>query len=230
MRSLSSFTLKSLTGLLLLVCLSCTSPPKEKVLNFSGFLGDYSGFRPSPDGSGSWTYQRPALDLTPYRTLMVDPLVVWNNPDPQKGGINPVDLWQLQLTFRDRIVKALGNGFPVVDHPGPHVLRLRAALTDVMGTRPHSNLNAPGPLLPLVNDLLVQSTETLTSTRFLIGQATLEAELLNSQTGERLIGYIENRESSGTYVSDNPHDLGPIVEIFDYWAQKLRHRLESGRK
>ncbi len=77
-------------------------------------------------------------------------------------------------------------------------------------------------------DLLMRSTETLFSTNILEGKATLEAELLDSQTGERLIGYVEKRESSKTY-SDNRHNLGPVVEIFDYWAKKLRQRLDLVR-
>jgi len=151
------------------------------------------------------------------------------NCDPKYGGINDVDAWQLRLTFRDRIVKALGNDYPVVDHPGPHVLRVRAALTDVADEKAHSNANSPGPLLPLAGDLLLRSTETLVSTNILRGKASLEAELLDSQSGERLVGYIEKRESSTTYVSDDRHNLAPIVEIFDYWAKKLRQRLDKAR-
>jgi len=135
----------------------------------------------------------------------------------------------LQLTFRDRIVKALGDEYLVVDRPGSHVLRVRAALTDVAGDKAHSNVNSPGPLLPLAGELLIRSTETLVSTNILRGKATLEAEVLDAQSGERLVGYIEKRESSTSYVSDDRHNLGPIVEIFDYWAQKLRQRLDRAR-
>lgn len=215
--------------MLVLFCLSCGSGPKEKELNFSGFLGDYSGFRPSSDGSGSWSYEKPGLNLSAYQTLMIDPLVVWNNPDPKDGGINAVDLWQLQLTFRERIVKALDNGYTVVDQPGPNVLRLRAALTDVAGDKAHTDVNTPGSVLPLTGNLLLRATETLASTNFIVGYASVEAELLDSETHERLVGYIDKRKSSKTYVSDNPHALGPIVEIFDYWGQKLRRRLDRGR-
>lgn len=229
MKALSLGILRGISGLLMLFCLSCVSAPKEQPLTFSGFLGNYSGFRPSPDESGSWTYEKPGLELKRYQTVIVDPLVIWNNPDPKHGGINDLDAWQLRVTFRDRIVKALGKNYPVVDQPGPHVLRIRAALTDVAGDKAHSNVNSPGPLAPMTGELLLRSTETLFSTNILEGKASLEAELLDSQTGDRLIGYIEKRESSKTYT-DNRHNLGPIVEIFDYWAKKLRHRLDKARE
>ena len=173
MRSLSPNHLKHVAGLLVLLCLSCVSAPKEQPLNFSGFLGHYSGFRPSPDESGSWMYEKPGLNLKIYQSVMVDPLVVWNNPDPKKGGINDVDVWKLQLTFRDRIVKALGNDYPVVDQPGPQVLRIRAGLTDVADDKAHSNVDSPGPILPMAGELLLRSTETLFTTNILEGKATL---------------------------------------------------------
>lgn len=214
-------------GLLVLLCLSCSSAPKDQPINFSGFLGYYTGFRPSPNEDGSWLYEKPGLNLSPYKRVMVDPLVIWNNPHPQKGGINDVDAWKLQLTFRDRVIKALGKDYPVVDQPGPNVLRVRAAVTNVAEEKAKSK--SKSQLLAATDDLLRRSTETLFSTNILEGKASLEAELLNAQTGERLLGYIENRESSRNYVSDDRHNLGPIVEIFDYWAQKLRQRLERGR-
>ncbi|MDX1412343.1 MAG: DUF3313 domain-containing protein [Nitrospirales bacterium] len=215
--------------MLVLFCLSCTSAPKEQPITFSGFLGYYTGFRPSPNEDGSWMYEKPGLQLGLYHAVMVDPLVIWNNPDPKRGGINDVDAWKLQLTFRDRIVKTLGNAYPVVDQQGPNVLRIRAALTDVAEEKATSKANSPGPLLGATGDLLRRSTETLFSTNILAGKASLEAEILDSQTGERLIGYIEKRESSRNYVSDDRHNLGPIVDIFDYWAKKLRQRLDRAR-
>ncbi len=226
MRALRPHMWEGIAGILVLFCLSCTSAPKEQPIQFSGFLGYYTGFRPSPDEPGSWAYEKPGLDLRPYQTVMVDPLVIWNNPDPKKGGINDVDAWKLQLTFRDRIVKALGDAYSVADRPGPQVLRIRAALTDVAEDKAKSY--SQSRLLGATGDLLMRSTETLFSTNILEGKATLEAELLDSQTGERLVGYIEKRESSKTYT-DNRHNLGPIIEIFDYWAKKLRHRLDRAR-
>ena len=53
----------------------CTSPAPTKALNFSGFLGNYSGLRPAPDGSGAWNYRKPNVDFKPYTKIMLDPLV-----------------------------------------------------------------------------------------------------------------------------------------------------------
>ena len=156
---------------------------------------------------------------------MIDPLVFWTDSESNNDGVNAVDQWQLKLIFQKKMEQALKDKFTVVQEAGPEVLRLRSALTKVMESRPHAHLATPGPILPQAGDILVQATETLTSTRFLVGHATLEAEFLDSQSQERLIGYIETKESNRTYVNKNPHDLGPIVEILEYWTKQLRHQL-----
>ena len=204
---------------------SCASPPDDRLVTFSGFLEDYSGFRPASDESKAWTHRKTNLTLTPYTKIMVDSLVFWADPEADKDEVNAVDQWQLKLIFQKKMEEALKDRYLVVKEPGPEVIRLRSALTKVTETRPHSHLATPGPILPTANDVLLRATETLTSTRFLVGHATLEAEFLDSQSQERLIGYIETRESNKTYVNKNSHDLGPIVEILEYWTRQLGNQL-----
>ena len=205
----------------------CRSTPETTPYHFSGFLDDYSGFRPADDGSNAWRYLRPGRDLRPYNKIMIDPLVIWHSPESEYKGVSSLDMWQLGLTFHQKMVEALDGGYTVVNQPGSGVLRLRAALTDVVAGRPE--LGSPGPLLPLANDILLQTTEKITSTNLFVGQAAIEGELLDSQTNVRLAGYIEKRQSSKTYASRKETSVGPIIEIFDYWAKKLRRRLDEER-
>jgi hypothetical protein len=59
--------------------------------------------------------------------------------------------------------------------------------------------------------------------------AAIEAELLDSQTQERLVAYIDKRKSEKTVITKDKHSLGPVREIFNYWARKLRQRLDENR-
>ena len=211
-------------------CVNCASNPEETIITFSGFLEDYSGFRPAPDGGGAWTYRKPGTNLKPYTKIMIDPLVIWSGPDSKKEGINDMDLWRLELTFRDKMVQALKVRYTIVNKPGPEVLRLHAALTNIQETRPHAHIHTPGPVLPAASDFFVLATETLTSTRFLVGDASIEAEILDSFSHERLFGYIEHRESSKTYANKNPYTLAPFAEIFSYWGEDLRQRLDKAKR
>jgi hypothetical protein len=90
---------------------------------------------------------------------------------------------------------------------------------------------SPGPLLPVVGDIVSFTSKTITGTSAtaLSGNAAIEAELLDSQTQERLVAYIDKRKSEKTVITKDKHSLGPVREIFNYWARKLRQRLDENR-
>ncbi len=216
-----------LTCVLLSGIYGCASGPEP--LTFSGFLDNYSGIRPASDKSGAWVYRKPGLDFNPYTKIMLDPLVIWPSEHSSYKGMHTGRMWQLALAFHEQMSKALQDGYTIVQKPGPGVLRLRAALTEVNFVRPTDKTS--GPLLPLVGDIVMQTSKTITgsSVTTLSGNATIEAELLDSESQERLVAYIEKRKSEKTVITKDPSSLGPIREIFDFWARKLRQRLDEKR-
>jgi len=216
-----------LTFILLCGIQGCAS--ESTALTFSGFLENYSGIRPAPDESGAWVYRKPGVDFKPYTKIMLDPLVIWPSPNSPYGGINTGTMWQLALAFHDQMSKTLQDGYTIVQEPGPGVLRLRAALTEVHLVKPTHK--SPGPLLPMVGDIVMFTSQTISGVELtaLSGQAAIEAELLDSQTHVRLVAYIEKRKSETTVITKDPHSLGPIRGILNYWARKLRQRLDEER-
>jgi hypothetical protein len=196
-------------------------------LNFSGFLGNYTGLRPSPDESGAWSYRKPEANFKRYTKIILDPLVIWPSQNSAYGGIDALTAWKLALAFQERMSQALAGGYVIVKEPGPGVLRLRAALTEVILERP--TLASPGPLLPLANDILLQASEKISGMNALEGEAAIEAELLDAENQERLAAFVEKRMSSKILLTRDKDSLGPVLEIFDYWANKLRQRLDKER-
>ena len=216
-----------LTFVLLSGIHGCAS--KREPLTFSGFLENYSGIRPAPDESGAWMYRKPGVDFKPYTKIMLDPLVIWPSPNSPYGGINTGTMWQLALAFHDQMSKTLQDGYTIVQEPGPGVLRLRAALTEVNLVKPTHK--SPGPLLPLVGDIVMFTSQTISGVKLtaLSGQAAIEAELLDSQTHVRLAAYIEKRKSEKIVITKDTGSLGPVRDILEYWARKLRQRLDEER-
>jgi len=200
---------------------------KTASLEFSGFLGNYTGLRPSPDESGAWSYRKPDANFKRYTNIILDPLVIWPSQHSAYGGVDALTAWKLALAFQDRMSQALAGGYRIVKEPGPGVLRLRAALTDVM--LEHPKLASPGPLLPLANDILIQASEKISGMNALEGEAAIEAELLDAESQERLAAYVEKRVSSKVLLTQDKDSLGPVLEIFDYWSRKLRQRLDEER-
>lgn len=196
-------------------------------LDFSGFLGNYTGLRPAPDESGAWSYRKSGVDFKRYRHIMLDPLVIWPSRHSEYGGLDALTVWKLALGFQDRMNEALAGEYTIVQQAGPGVLRLRAALTDVK--LEHPTLASPGPLLPLAGDILIQASEKISGMNALEGEATIEAELLDAGTQERLAAYVEKRVSSKVLLTADKDSLGPVLEIFDYWAKKFRQRLDEER-
>ena len=215
------------TFILLSGLYGCAS--ERQPLTFSGFLDNYSGIRPAPDESGAWVYRKPGLDFKPYTKIMLDPLVIWPSVNSSYKGIHTGTIWQLALAFHEHMSKALQDGYTIVQEPGPGVLRLRAALTEVNLVRPTHK--ASGPLLPFIGDVVLFSTQTISGVNFtaLTGQAAIEAELLDSQTHVRLAAYIEKRKGEKTVITKDTGSLGPVRDILEYWARKLRQRLDEER-
>ena len=88
---------------------------------------------------------------------------------------------------------------------------------------------SPGPLIPLANDILIQASEKISGLNALEGEAAIEAELLDAQSHERLAAYVEKRVSSHVLLTKNKDSLGPILDLFSYWAKRFRQRLDEAR-
>jgi uncharacterized protein DUF3313 len=213
--------------LCLIISLQGCASTSSKPLNFSGFLENYSGLRPAADGSGAWNYRKPDVDFQPYTKIMLDPLVIWPSSQSTYGGLDASTAWRLARAFEDQMRQALAGGYPIVDTPGPGVLRLRAALTEVILQRP--GIASPGPLIPLANDILIQASEKVSGLNAVEGEAAIEAEMLDAQSHERLAAYVEKRVGPKVILTKDKDSLGPILDLFSYWAKRLRQRLDEAR-
>ena len=123
--------------------------------------------------------------------------------------------------------QALAGGYRIVKEPGPGVLRIRTALTDVVLQRP--GVKSPGPLIPLANDMVLHASEKVSGMNMLAGEAAIEAEALDGQTYERLAAFVEKRVNSRVVLTKEKDSLGPVLELFTYWAKRFRQRLDEAR-
>lgn len=100
----------------------------------SGFLSDYARLKPAPWGDGIECWRDANLDAKKYDKVLISRMTVSLKPDQQQG-IDPTDLKTLTDYFHDSLVKALKPQMQVVDEPGPGVVVLRIALTDLVPTK-----------------------------------------------------------------------------------------------
>ncbi len=201
--------------------LACASSPEPMP---AGFLDRYGRFEPAASGSGALVQWTPDADLGRYSKLMIDPVVVWYSPDAQYRGIHPGVLQRLAEGFRASLVKHVEDAYPVVDEPGPGVLRLRTALIDVVPGKP-----VAGTLSTVVPGGLAVSTakRAATGTHLFVGEAALEGEIVDSVSGERIVAFIDRREGSKLDVAAGATTWGHVEAVFDEWASGLRASLDA---
>ena len=102
----------------------------------SGFLKDYSGFEPGPKGGADLRYIKEGVNFKVYSKVMLDRVVFHFSDDKKKKHIKPDELSELSDAFHKAMTDALAGAYPLVDKPGPDVLRMRVAVIDVAPGKP----------------------------------------------------------------------------------------------
>ena len=183
-----------------------TGPPPP-----SGFLGSYEGFRVDPGDESLLWWERGDFDWSRYRGLILEPVAVAYHAEAADDRLRPEEIGELTNAFRDAVVAAVGERYRVTDEPGPDVLRVRCAITDVIPVRPA--LNAVTSLAAFV--------------AVDVGGAAIEVEFLDSVSGERLAAGVDQK--LGRRV-DGPAALtrfGQAHRAFREWARELRVALDT---
>jgi len=217
----------------LIACLSSLNVMADEKPEYSGFLGDYSLLQPRPDSQliYNYVYEKPGTDFTAYNTFLIDAVTVFPSKDADFKGINANDLSLLQKYFQDALVKALteNNGYQVVQEPGPGVVRIRAAFTDLVPVNPV--MNTATTIIPQAR-LLSGVIGAATGSNLYVGQVGIEAEFLEAQSNERLAA-VASKQAGKKYIPltgrkfDPTSTWGQVEQAMDYWAQKLRTRVDQ---
>jgi hypothetical protein len=100
----------------------------------TGFLSDYGRLTLAPGGDGALCWRKPELDLKRYNKVLINRILVTIKSDQQEG-IDPTDLKSLVDYFHGALVKELKPQMQIVNEPGPGVIVLRIALTDLVPTQ-----------------------------------------------------------------------------------------------
>jgi len=100
----------------------------------SGFLSDYGRLKTVDWAEGIQCWRDPNLDAKKYHKILIARITVDLKPG-QQGGIDPTDLKTLTDYFHQSLVKAIKPQMQVVDKPGPGVIVMRIALTNLVPTK-----------------------------------------------------------------------------------------------
>jgi hypothetical protein len=192
-----------------------------EVKEYSGFLGDYSQLKAGPEGGVAKLYMKEGVDFKKYTKVMCDEVRFYLKADAANKGISADEMKELSDKFHRAFIDAVGPAYPLVTEPGPDVLRVRAAITDL--ELPNPALNTVSSIVPAgIAISLVKKGITGKSTG--VGEISMEFELLDSQSNERLAAGVDRR--AGAKI-DSFTKFASAEEAFKFWALRLRTRLDQ---
>ncbi len=181
-----------------------TTPPG------SGFLKDYSQLQTDPNDESLKWWEKKGVDWKRYKKLMIDPVVVYYNPQSENRQIEPDVLKELTDYFRTAVIEEVQDKYPVVDKPGPDVLIIRAAITDLIPANPFLNVVTTVAVCVPVD----------------MGGASMEAMFIDSTTHELLGAVVDSKK--GIPVDVNGFTTwGHAKGAFKDWAELLRESLDD---
>jgi hypothetical protein len=128
----------------------------------------------------------------------------------------------LTAYFQNAITRAVSDAFPVVNEPGPLVLRLRTALigVDVGSAIPAETEGVGGEALTHMID---------------IGKVGVEMEMVDSVSGEQVAAAVDRQNLGsgavvGTVGFSRDERFAAAKDAFDGWAARLREFLDSAHE
>ncbi len=191
----------------------------------TGFLSDYSNLQRNFPGQMDYSYLAPdAPDrMANYSAVLVDQPEIFISPDSEYKGMKPDDMKQLADTFRNAMVQELSDTYTIVDQPGPNVLYLRFAFSNLQLKKQRRRLMSYTPIGLVAN--AVKSGVTDITSKIDLKGLTIEMELLDSTTEEQFAALLETRADT----EEEPTSWEELEALIVGYAQRGRCRLDNAR-
>lgn len=174
----------------------------------TGFLSDYSKLKAESDVS--FRYIAPGNRLGSYSKFIIDPVIIHLHTGSKvKGKLKEEDLRDITNYMHEALQKAIEDRYEIVYRPGPGVARMRVAITDLKKSKIIQNI------LPIGK---IAGTG--------LGGASLEGELIDSQTGEQIGALIESQIGKRLSL-DGYSTWGDAKGVMNSWAKRFRARLDE---
>ena len=212
----------------------------------TGFLSDYGRQKTVPWGDGLQCWSQPQLQAADYDKLLITHMTV-KLKDGQQAGVDPSDLKALTDYFHQSLVKALSPDYRIVKKPGPGVLALRIALTNLVPTQVGES--ALGTLVPYGFVAEIGSgaaTGRPAGSTPYLGETGIELQVVDGGT-QKILAECRDTEIGRKYAADDKNGIGGAVQTwasgyvnsfqqwayakdaFDKWSALIAERLAKLR-
>jgi hypothetical protein len=206
----------ALTFLFLAGCAS-SHPPNLVFLDSGIELQSMPGSR----SMRVWS-SRPGV-LGDYHAFLFEPVVVLLGKAQPRKEASAEELKNLSVHARAAFIAELTRGgYSVVDVPGDGVLRVRAALTELVPVDPSLNLAVKVVGVAIPGGMFLPTVD--------IGHAAIEVDMRDSMTNARVAAFAD-RKAGRLYLNGlRPYRRwGDVESAFASWASEFRIRLDEIR-
>ncbi|HBL23320.1 MAG TPA: DUF3313 domain-containing protein [Deltaproteobacteria bacterium] len=185
---------------------------------FSGFLGNrtvYDRLKHSVGGGAKFRWFKPGVDFKKYNKFMVDSVIFYLANDADYKGIDPQDMKDLADSFNKELVAAFKGKYPIVADPGPDVLRIRLAITNIKPSKPR--LSAATSIVPVGLAVSLVKKET-TGGWTGSGETCAELMILDSSTNDAIAMAVDQRKAE---FEQRFSKWGSANESFRFWSERI---------
>jgi len=213
-------------GLLLGLTGCATTHQVSSGVEPSGFLGDYSQLQKGVKNRAVYSYWNPSANWSKYTKVMIEPVQLWKSDDPNSplGKLSPAKQQMLVSGLETALYDRLSKDYTMVNEPGPDVMVVRAAITEARKSKPVINLVSSVYPAALV---LSYGKRAIWGTGTGVGSVTVEGEILDGQTNERLAAAVDRRAGTKAWRSKFNGTFGDVMASFDWWANRMAERLNE---
>jgi len=200
--------------------ISCASTKPET--KGPGFLGEYAkDLQPGPKDGAKMRWLKPGVNFAKYNKIMLDSVIFYFADDSEYKGIDPAEMKELADGCNKELVKVLNPAYPIVAEPGPDVVRIRFAITDMKHSRPI--ISGVTSVVPIgIGVSLVKKGVTGSWTGS--GATTSEVMALDSMTND-VIAVAQDERTAG-YL-ERFTKWGSAEDAFKYWGEKIKKFMDD---
>lgn len=188
----------------------------------SGFLGDYSQLQAAPDAEGLKLYMDRSGNYSQYTKLMLEPVQVIIAPGSEQQ-LAPDVVARMSDNLHASLRRTLEPAYQIVSAPGPDVLRVRSAITNVQPVKTPTGVSDFLPIKALYN---AGRAAAGNSPRLV--EMSAEIEVLDPANKRAMAG-TSTRRGDQTLPQGEQITWAAMQSISDYWARGFRARLDELR-
>jgi len=205
-------------------CASTGSQTKAAVAEAEqiGFLGAYAQYlQPGPEGGAKMRWLKPGVDFGKYNKIMLDSVVFFLADKSEYKGIDPQAMKELADACDQQVVNALKTTYPIVAEPGPDVVRIRFAITDLEQSRPV--LSAITTVVPIGLAISILK-EGVTGSWTGSGATSAEFMAIDSLSGD-VIAVAQDEQTAG--FTERFTKWGSAEDAFAFWGERIKLFLDQ---